>query len=83
MSILDQQSLQKLNEAQKQRDTQDDSEDEEVDEEEGEDGDRVIYVDQFQAPAGKRISVPVRVEPKVVFAAERTFLKVCQLTVPS
>ena len=83
MSILDQQSLQKLNEAQKQRDTQDDSEDEEVDEEEGEDGDRVIYVDQFQAPAGKRISVPVRVEPKVVFAAERTFLKVCQLTAPS
>ncbi|EED84275.1 predicted protein [Postia placenta Mad-698-R] len=27
------------------------------------------------APPGKRIAVPVRVEPKVYFAAERTFLK--------
>ncbi|OGE52726.1 hypothetical protein PENARI_c009G09297 [Penicillium arizonense] len=29
---------------------------------------------RFHAPAGKRIFVPVRVEPKVYFAAERTFL---------
>ncbi|KAJ5466271.1 hypothetical protein N7530_010058 [Penicillium desertorum] len=29
---------------------------------------------QFHAPPGKRIFVPVRVEPKVYFAAERTFL---------
>ncbi|KAJ7170911.1 VTC domain-containing protein [Mycena crocata] len=28
-----------------------------------------------RAPPGKRISVPVRIEPKVYFAAERTFLK--------
>ncbi|SLM36041.1 vacuolar transporter chaperone protein [Lasallia pustulata] len=28
----------------------------------------------FKAPKGKRIHVPVRVEPKVYFAAERTFL---------
>ncbi|KAF7328026.1 SPX domain-containing protein [Mycena kentingensis (nom. inval.)] len=28
-----------------------------------------------RAPAGKRISVPIRIEPKVYFAAERTFLK--------
>lgn len=28
----------------------------------------------FHAPPGKRIHVPVRVEPKVFFAAERTFL---------
>ena len=27
-----------------------------------------------RAPAGKRISIPVRIEPKVYFAAERTFL---------
>ncbi|KAF7312544.1 SPX domain-containing protein [Mycena indigotica] len=27
------------------------------------------------APPGKRISVPIRIEPKVYFAAERTFLK--------
>jgi hypothetical protein len=47
-----------------------------VDEEDDEEGNRVIYVDQFRAPAGKRIAVPVRIEPKVVFAAERTFLKV-------
>lgn len=29
---------------------------------------------RFRAPRGKRIHVPVRVEPKVYFAAERTFL---------
>jgi hypothetical protein len=29
---------------------------------------------QFKAPKGKKIHVPVRVEPKVYFAAERTFL---------
>ena len=29
---------------------------------------------RFHAPAGKRIHVPVRVEPKVFFAAERTYL---------
>lgn len=29
---------------------------------------------KFRAPKGKRIHVPVRVEPKVYFAAERTFL---------
>lgn len=29
---------------------------------------------RFRAPPGKRIHVPVRVEPKVFFAAERTFL---------
>ncbi|KAI9843826.1 MAG: hypothetical protein M1837_006087 [Sclerophora amabilis] len=29
---------------------------------------------RFKAPKGKRIYVPVRVEPKVYFAAERTFL---------
>ncbi|KAF5857008.1 vacuolar transporter chaperone [Aspergillus alliaceus] len=31
-------------------------------------------VQRFIAPKGKRIHVPVRVEPKVYFAAERTFL---------
>jgi hypothetical protein len=30
---------------------------------------------EFTAPAGKRIAVPVRIEPKVYFASERTFLK--------
>ncbi|TRM64292.1 VTC domain-containing protein [Schizophyllum amplum] len=29
----------------------------------------------MRAPNGKRIAVPVRIEPKVYFAAERTFLK--------
>ncbi|KAJ9624010.1 vacuolar transporter chaperone [Taxawa tesnikishii (nom. ined.)] len=29
---------------------------------------------RFKAPKGKKIHVPVRVEPKVYFAAERTFL---------
>ena len=33
-----------------------------------------ITAARFKAPKGKRIHVPVRVEPKVFFAAERTFL---------
>ena len=33
-----------------------------------------VYTKRFKAPPGKRIHVPVRVEPKVYFAAERTFL---------
>ena len=33
-----------------------------------------ISAHRFKAPPGKRIHVPVRVEPKVYFAAERTFL---------
>lgn len=41
---------------------------------------KMRYVDDrilernVRAPAGKRISIPVRIEPKVYFAAERTFL---------
>jgi len=37
-------------------------------------GDDRELVRHWTAPAGKRISVPVRIEPKVYFAAERTFL---------
>ncbi|KAI9812038.1 MAG: vacuolar transporter chaperone [Pycnora praestabilis] len=33
-----------------------------------------VQARKFKAPKGKRIHVPVRVEPKVYFAAERTFL---------
>jgi uncharacterized membrane protein YidH (DUF202 family) len=33
-----------------------------------------VQATRFKAPKGKRIHVPVRVEPKVYFAAERTFL---------
>ena len=33
-----------------------------------------VRATRFKAPKGKRIHVPVRVEPKVYFAAERTFL---------
>ena len=33
-----------------------------------------IQSKRFKAPKGKRIYVPVRIEPKVFFAAERTFL---------
>ncbi|PSR82723.1 VTC domain-containing protein [Coniella lustricola] len=33
-----------------------------------------VQTKKFQAPKGKKIYVPVRVEPKVYFAAERTFL---------
>lgn len=37
-------------------------------------GDQEIQTKRFKAPKGKKIYVPVRVEPKVYFAAERTFL---------
>lgn len=33
-----------------------------------------VFESKFEAPPGKRICVPVRVEPKVYFATERTFL---------
>jgi SPX domain protein involved in polyphosphate accumulation len=33
-----------------------------------------VQTKEFHAPKGKKIHVPVRVEPKVYFAAERTFL---------
>jgi hypothetical protein len=37
-------------------------------------GEGRIESKRFKAPKGKKIHVPVRVEPKVYFAAERTFL---------
>ncbi|KAI3322045.1 SPX-domain-containing protein [Xylariaceae sp. AK1471] len=37
-------------------------------------GNQDIQNKKFKAPKGKKIYVPVRVEPKVYFAAERTFL---------
>lgn len=37
-------------------------------------GSEQIQTKKFRAPKGKKIYVPVRVEPKVYFAAERTFL---------
>jgi hypothetical protein len=84
VSLLDEQSLKKLNEEQSKQQRQADDSEDEHEEEEEEDGDRVVYVDQFRAPPGKRIAIPVRVEPKVVFAAERTFLKVSRANpVPS
>ena len=46
-------------------------------------GDDRVLVRHFKAPAGKRVSIPVRIEPKVYFAAERTFLvrsTACHLT---
>ena len=84
VSLLDERSIQKLNDAAKAQNghtaQQAESEDEEVeDEEDDEDGNRVVYVDNFRAPPGKRIAMPIRIEPKVVFAAERTFLKVSSL----
>ncbi|KAG6813966.1 hypothetical protein H0H92_005221 [Tricholoma furcatifolium] len=36
--------------------------------------DRILSRD-WSAPAGKKIAIPIRIEPKVYFAAERTFLK--------
>jgi hypothetical protein len=82
MSQLDERNLKKLNDAVKaaEREIDEDEDDEDeggrIDQEDDIDGDRVVYVDHFRAPAGKRIAMPIRMEPKVVFAAERTFLKV-------
>ena len=48
------------------------------DEETGENrdlSDRILSRD-WSAPAGKKIAIPIRIEPKVYFAAERTFLVV-------
>ena len=39
-----------------------------------EDGDDRMLTREWHAPSGKRIVVPVRIEPKVYFATERTFL---------
>lgn len=41
---------------------------------EGEDENRPILVRSFHAQPGQRIAVPVRIEPKVIFANERTFM---------
>lgn len=45
-----------------------------LDEENLREEDRLLVRD-WSAPSGKRIAVPVRIEPKVYFANERTFLK--------
>lgn len=63
----------------------DDSDDEDtpkaLDEETANQGELVEYVNTFRAEDGKKIWVPVRVEPKVYFANERTFLKWLQFSV--
>jgi len=41
----------------------------------------VEFLREWRAQDGKRISVPVRIEPKVYFAAERTFLRWLQFSV--
>ena len=48
--------------------------DEDADEPGAAQGDDRILVRDFSAPAGKRVAIPVRIEPKVYFATERTFL---------
>lgn len=46
-------------------------------------GSDAIQTKKFKAPPGKKIYVPVRVEPKVYFAAERTFLGWVSFDIPS
>ena len=46
-------------------------------------GDDRVLTREWRAPTGKRIAIPVRVEPKVYFAAERTFLvRIVLLSLP-
>ncbi|KAF8525948.1 SPX-domain-containing protein [Hysterangium stoloniferum] len=54
---------------------------EEGDQDEDEDPDLDIQPGPSRQNGGKRISVPVRIEPKVYFAAERTFLRWLQFSV--
>ncbi|CZR50398.1 related to polyphosphate synthetase [Phialocephala subalpina] len=44
-------------------------------------GSGTITSKKFRAPKGKKIHVPVRVEPKVYFAAERTYLSWIEISV--
>jgi len=80
VSILDAKALQKLNDEVSARNgdgyMDEDGPSGDADREEG---DSTVFVNHFRAPAGKKIAVPVRVEPKVTFAAERTFIKVCSV----
>ncbi|KAJ4477406.1 SPX-domain-containing protein [Lentinula aciculospora] len=55
--------------------------DEEEDEELAPLGDNRLLSRDWHAPVGKHISIPVRIEPKVYFAAERTFLKWLNISV--
>jgi len=64
------------------RDADRDSEDEDADDEreggpagKGPQNSGTTYVTDIHAPPGHKIAIPVRVEPKVYFANERTFLK--------
>ncbi|KAI0264371.1 SPX-domain-containing protein [Gloeopeniophorella convolvens] len=59
-------------EAARARDDEGDGDDEDGD---GTPSDDRVLTREWRAPAGKRIAVPVRIEPKVYFATERTFLK--------
>ena len=82
LALLDPKSMQKLFKAKdsQSRSKYGDGDDEDEDEEEGAeanyDPNHVEYTRQFNAPEGKRIATLVRIEPKVFFANERTFLKV-------
>ena len=42
---------------------------------------KVQYSSEFAAPAGKRIAVPIRIEPKTYFALERTFLSYIEFAI--
>ena len=42
---------------------------------------RVNYIKNYVAPEGKRIAVPVRIEPKTYFALERTFLSYIEFAI--
>jgi hypothetical protein len=50
------------------------ADDERGDDQDDEDENGAILVQSFHAQPGKRIAVPVRIEPKVMFANERTFM---------
>lgn len=90
-SAFDETLRDRLREEQRQKKSEDAVEDEDEDDiEEGTSrrerspsDDRVLER-RWVAPPGKRIAVPVRIEPKVYFAAERTFLvSACRVRIGS
>lgn len=66
--------LRAVNRAREEEEEEDDANTEQTSPGGNQNGDDRVLTREWHAPTGKRIAVPVRIEPKVYFAAERTFL---------
>jgi hypothetical protein len=66
--------LRAVNRAREEEEEEEDANTEQMSPGGNQNGDDRVLTREWHAPTGKRIAVPVRIEPKVYFAAERTFL---------